>query len=93
MRRLPNWGRLHRKRNRRGDVARSRCPSGFNRNLDRCRAGLRAAEALQIYLAGEPHGEAAALRDADVVELICGDSDALGILDHALTVTLGERQR
>lgn len=54
---------------------------------------LRDAGAVMVYLSDERRELAGALREPAIDELICADSDALAILNQALTVTLGERQR
>jgi methylmalonyl-CoA mutase len=55
---------------------------------------LRRAGALRIYVAGDTSPDAAAaLQQAEAVDLICFDCDALAILNDALTVALGGRQR
>jgi methylmalonyl-CoA mutase len=65
-----------------------------NQSLAAAARALRSAGAARIYFAGKPHEAAAeALQEAGIAELICADSDALGILNEALTVTLGERRR
>jgi methylmalonyl-CoA mutase len=69
-------------------------PAASSEALVEAAHALRAAGALRLYVAGGiPQDAAAALQKTGAAEFICPDSHALAILNEALTVTLGERER